>query len=143
MNTLTTEPVAALLAKLFADAEETTTAQAECGSNRATMGTDSSDYRGFYSRLKHAHLAVSPETGKLIYLLARSLRPARSSNLEPLSLLSTIHLAAALRDNGGGQLIGSEFESSKIVQARLNIEAAALSDLVDIRAMGCVGDTEP
>ncbi|MGH1559355.1 O-methyltransferase [Caulobacter segnis] len=32
--------------------------------------------------------------------------------------LSTLHLAAALRDNGGGRLITTEFEPSKIARAR-------------------------
>ena len=44
-----------------------------------------------------------------------------------------LHLAAALRDNGGGRLIGSEFEPSKIVRARENLAAGGLSDLVEIR----------
>jgi predicted O-methyltransferase YrrM len=47
--------------------------------------------------------------------------------------LSTLHLGAALRDNGGGRLIGSEFEPSKVTRARENIAAAGLSDLVEIR----------
>lgn len=48
--------------------------------------------------------------------------------------ISTLHLAAALRDNGGGRLISTEFEPSKIAQAQDNIAAAGLSDLVEIRA---------
>jgi predicted O-methyltransferase YrrM len=47
--------------------------------------------------------------------------------------VSTIHLAAALRDNGGGRLIGTELESGKVVQARANLKAAGLDDLVDVR----------
>jgi predicted O-methyltransferase YrrM len=42
-------------------------------------------------------------------------------------------LAAALRDNGGGRLIGSEFEPSKLAHARANLAAAGLAELVDIR----------
>jgi predicted O-methyltransferase YrrM len=49
---------------------------------------------------------------------------------------STLHLAAALRDNGGGRLITTEFESSKIARARANLAAGTLSDLVEI----CEGD---
>jgi predicted O-methyltransferase YrrM len=41
-----------------------------------------------------------------------------------------------LRDNGGGHLITSEFEPSKVARAKKNLEAGGLSDLVDIR----VGD---
>jgi predicted O-methyltransferase YrrM len=47
--------------------------------------------------------------------------------------ISTLHLAAALRDNGGGRLITSEFETSKVARARENLAAGGLIDLVDIR----------
>src|SRR5262245_58206719 len=47
--------------------------------------------------------------------------------------ISTLHLAAALRDNGGGRLITTEFEPSKVVRARENLAAAGLADLVEIR----------
>ncbi|WP_207928698.1 O-methyltransferase, partial [Pseudomonas aeruginosa] len=43
------------------------------------------------------------------------------------------HLAAALRDNGGGRLIGSEFEPSKAERARRNLAAGGLLDLVELR----------
>ena len=35
--------------------------------------------------------------------------------------ISALHLAAALRDNGGGRLITTEFEPSKAVRARVNV----------------------
>jgi predicted O-methyltransferase YrrM len=47
--------------------------------------------------------------------------------------ISTLHLAAALKDNGGGHLITSEFEPSKVARARANLTAGALIDLVEIR----------
>ena len=47
--------------------------------------------------------------------------------------LSTLHLAAALRDNGGGHLITSEFEPSKVARARHNLTAGGFTDLVEIR----------
>lgn len=47
--------------------------------------------------------------------------------------ISTIHLAAALRDNGGGTLIGSELEPTKAAKARDNLAAAGLAELVDVR----------
>ncbi|WP_350973236.1 O-methyltransferase [Serratia ureilytica] len=50
--------------------------------------------------------------------------------------ISTLHLAAALRDNGGGRLITCEFEPSKAVQARNNLTEGGVVDLVEIR----VGD---
>src|SRR5262249_8077976 len=47
--------------------------------------------------------------------------------------ISTLHMAAGLRDNGGGRLITTEFEPSKVARARENIAAAGLSDLVEVR----------
>lgn len=47
--------------------------------------------------------------------------------------ISTLHLAAALRDNGGGRLITTEFEPSKVARARGNLTAGGLIDLVEIR----------
>jgi predicted O-methyltransferase YrrM len=47
--------------------------------------------------------------------------------------ISTLHLAAALRDNGGGRLITSEFEPSKAARARDNLKAGDVIDLVEIR----------
>jgi predicted O-methyltransferase YrrM len=46
--------------------------------------------------------------------------------------ISTLHLAAALRDNGGGRLVTSEFEASKVARARENLGAGGLIDLVEI-----------
>jgi hypothetical protein len=39
-----------------------------------------------------------------------------------------------LRDHGGGRLIGTELEPAKAAQARANLAAASLDDLVEIRA---------
>jgi predicted O-methyltransferase YrrM len=47
--------------------------------------------------------------------------------------ISTLHLAAALQDNGGGRLITGEFEPSKLARAKANLTAAGLVDLVDFR----------
>ncbi len=40
--------------------------------------------------------------------------------------ISSLYIAAALRDNGGGQLISSEFEPGKIARAQRHIEDAGL-----------------
>ena len=47
--------------------------------------------------------------------------------------LAVSPLAAALKDNGGGRLMGTEFEPSKVQRARENLTAAGLSDLVRFR----------
>jgi len=93
-----------------------------------------SDYLDFYGRLKDLPLAVSRETGALLYMLARSAKARTIIEFGTSFGISTLHLAAALRDNGGGRLITSEFEPSKVARARQNLTAGGLIDLVEIRA---------
>lgn len=137
-TTLTTAPLAPLLHRLFAEAAastarlDATLADISPAAFAELMGSKT-DYRAFYGRVKDAHLAVSPETGRLLYMLARSTSARHIVEFGTSFGLSTLHLAAALRDNGGGKLIGSEFEPTKVVAARANIAAAGLDDLVEIR----------
>ena len=138
MTTMTTPKLARLLDGLFeqasAAAEETSLAVADLSdAERTRMMRSKTDYRELYGRLKHAPLAVSRETGALLYMLARGSRARNIVEFGTSFGISTLHLAAALRDNGGGRLITSEFESSKVVRARDNLVAGGLYDLIEIR----------
>jgi predicted O-methyltransferase YrrM len=128
MSTLNAPALSALIDRLFSEAD--------AAKNRpwpATRGTDRSDYLKYYGLLKDQPLAVSRDTGTLLYILARSIGARSIAEFGTSFGISTLHLAAALRDNGGGRLIGSEFEPSKIKRARENLAAGGLSDLVEIR----------
>ena len=46
--------------------------------------------------------------------------------------ISTIHLAAAVRDNGAGRVIGTELNAAKVARATANIAEAGLADWVTI-----------
>lgn len=137
-TTLTTAPLAPLLHQLFADAAVSSARLREQAADISAaelaelMGSKTA-YRAFYGRVKDAHLAVSPETGRLLYMLARSTSARHIVEFGTSFGISTLHLAAALRDNGGGRVIGSEFEPTKVAAARANISAAGLDDLVEIR----------
>jgi predicted O-methyltransferase YrrM len=138
MTTLTTTPLAPLLDRLFeeADASEAeleTAAAALSGEELARLMRSKTEYRDFYGRLKNMPLAVSRETGALLYMLARSSRARMIVEFGTSFGISTLHLAAALRDNGGGRLITSEFEPSKAARARHNLTTGGLVDLVEIR----------
>jgi predicted O-methyltransferase YrrM len=134
MTTLTTPPLSTLLPKLLADAEATSKQMTQLSpEEREKLRTSPTDYLALYSRMKDFHLAVSRETGVLLYMLARAIGARAIVEFGTSFGVSTLHLAAALRDNGGGRLIGSEFEPSKVLRARQNLEAAGLSDLVEIR----------
>ncbi len=84
-------------------------------------------------QLKDLFICLSPKQGTYAYMVARSLRAQRIVEFGTSFGVSTIYLAAAVRDNGGGIVIGSEFEPGKIVKARAHIEEAGLRDQVEIR----------
>ncbi|WP_191488489.1 O-methyltransferase [Pseudomonas sp. FEN] len=141
MTTLTQAPLAPLLDRLFAEAAQSwSTMAATFGDvseeERVRLMRSKTGYLDFYTRLKDFPLAVSRETGTLLYMLARSCAARSIVEFGTSFGLSTLHLAAALRDNGGGRLITSEFEPSKVLRARENLVAGGLVDLVEIR----VGD---
>src|SRR5947199_5506709 len=141
MTTLTTSPLAPLLDRPFDEADaasaETEAAVADLSDEaRARLTRSKTDYRDLYGRLKNAPLAISRETGALLYMLARSSRARTIVEFGTSFGISTLHLAAALRDNGGGRIISTEFEPTKVARARANLNAAGLDDLVEIR----VGD---
>jgi predicted O-methyltransferase YrrM len=135
-TTLTTAPVAPLLARLFAATDAESPAQAFGDASRAEVERlmrSKTAYRDLYGRLKDVALPVSRATGTLLYMLARTGRARTIVEFGTSFGISTIHLAAALRDNGGGRLITSEFEETKVARARAHLDAAGLSDLVEIR----------
>jgi predicted O-methyltransferase YrrM len=77
--------------------------------------------------------SIHPEQGELIYLLCRSLRAKRVVDFATSIGFSALYLAAAMRDNGGGLVIGSEIVPAKIAAARRNLELAGLAEFVEIR----------
>ncbi|GLK69070.1 O-methyltransferase [Hansschlegelia plantiphila] len=146
MNSLSSERVFKTLNTLHRDAEAAdlhfiAKVMAEIAESGETieqtaarwMIAERGDYRTTYRGHADHFLAVSPAYGRFLYSIARSAKAKRIVEFGTSMGVSTIYLAAALRDNGGGQLIGSELESSKVARARANIEAAGLADLVDIR----------
>jgi predicted O-methyltransferase YrrM len=138
MTTLTTTPLAPLLDRLFEEADalsaEIDLAIADLSDQeQARLMRSKTDYVSLYGRLKNFPLAVSRETAALLYMLARGSGARTIVEFGTSFGISTLHLAAALRDNGGGRLITSEFEPSKVARARDNLTAGGLIDLVEIR----------
>lgn len=138
MTTLTTAPVAPLLDRLFEEADAASPMNlpevaAMSPDDHRRLMRSKTDYVDFYARLKDFPLAVSRETGALLYMLARSCDARTIVEFGTSFGISTLYLAAALRDNGGGVLITSEFEPSKVERARGNLTAGGLIDLVEIR----------
>ena len=141
MITLTQSPLSPLLDELFREAEAVSPLAIPAiaslsREDRERMMRSKTEYLDLYGRLKDAPLAVSRGTGLLLYMLARGSGARTIVEFGTSFGISTLHLAAALRDNGGGRLITAEFEPSKVERARKNIQDGGLADLVEIR----VGD---
>jgi predicted O-methyltransferase YrrM len=138
MTTLATAPLAPLLDRLFDEADAASPATIPAlatlsAEEHQRLMRSKTEYLDFYGQLKDLPLAVSRETGVLLYMLARSSGARTIVEFGTSFGISTLHLAAALRDNGGGHLITSEFEPSKVARAREHLTAGGLIDLVEIR----------
>ncbi len=137
MTTLTTAPLAPLLDRLFSEAEAPGSmrrTQISSEQRAALMtSTNETDYRTFYSLAKDAYLAVSRDTAQLLYMLVRATAGTSVVEFGTSFGVSTLHLAAGLRDNGGGWLITTEFEPSKAAPARANFAVGGLADLIELR----------
>lgn len=79
------------------------------------------------------YMPVSREQGKLLYLVARSLGATRVVEFGTSFGISAVYLAAAVKDNGGGLLIGTEIEPSKHQKATANLAEAGLSAVAEVR----------
>lgn len=138
MTTLTTAPIAPLLDRLFDEAAAASpmsnpAVAALSRDERERLMRSKTAYLDYYARMKDLPLPVSRETGLLLYMLARNSRARSIVEFGTSFGISTLYLAAALRDNGGGRVITTEFEPSKIARARENLTAGGVMDLVDIR----------
>ena len=138
MTLLSHPTVATLLDRLYAEADALMPATRAVFAGVPEAEQDrlmrsKADYRDLYGRLKDMPLPVSRATGALLYMLARGSRAQTIVEFGTSFGLSTLHLAAALRDNGGGRLITSEFEATKVARAQANLTAAGLADLVEFR----------
>lgn len=135
MTTLTTAPMAPLIERLYTQANAATSPIIDSVSReeRDRLMHSKTDYLELYTMLKDLWLPVSRDTGHLLYMLARSSQARAIVEFGTSFGLSTLFLAAALRDNGGGVLIGSEFEPSKIALAREHFIEGGVSDLIEIR----------
>ena len=77
-------------------------------------------------RMAEFYLAISPEDGTLLYLLARASKARRLVEFGASFGISTLHLAAAAADNDG-HLFTTEVQPEKCAAVRDHLERAALS----------------
>lgn len=78
-------------------------------------------------------VALEPIKAEFCHMLCRALRARRVVEVGTSFGVSTLYLADAVRANGGGVVIGTEYEPAKAAQARANFVAAGVADLIDLR----------
>ena len=125
----------ALLVALHARSEAQEPQTADYYRNRQKEGRaayphmDAGDHAHFADKL----VALEPEKAEFCYALCRATGARRIVELGTSFGVSTLYLAAAVRDNGGGIVIGTEKEPNKVRAARANFIAAGLADLIELR----------
>ena len=83
--------------------------------------------------MKDFFIPISREQGEFLYLTARAIGARNVVEFGTSFGISTIYLAAAVKDNGGGRVIGSEIEPGKHARALQHLEEAGVSQFVDVR----------
>jgi len=107
----------------------------EAARRRPPNGGPRSEAANAYDPFAYADYGFSivPEQGDLIYLLCRAIGARRVAEFATSVGMSTLYFAAAIRDNGGGTVIGSEIVPAKVEAAKRNLAEAGLADYAEIR----------
>jgi predicted O-methyltransferase YrrM len=140
MSLLPDPRLAALLERLHSRSEAEGAALASWFGARAQEG--SLDWNAFdertHSFLSDKLVALDRDKAELCYQLCRALRAKRVVEAGTSFGVSTLYLAAAVRENvrqdgGKGVVIGTEYEPAKARAARTHFEEAGLSAFIDLR----------
>ena len=83
--------------------------------------------------MKDVFIPISAEQGRFLYLTGRALGARTAVEFGTSFGISTLYLAAAVKDNGGGRVIGSEIEPSKHARAEAHIKEAGLEGIAEVR----------
>jgi predicted O-methyltransferase YrrM len=129
-NTLAAPAVTATLSRLFAAAAQDSDASAILpgGAYANASALEKADAAA------DVYMPISPEAGRLLYSLIRASRPDTVVEFGTSFGISTIHLAAAVTDNGTGHVVTTELSTSKVQAARSNLQQAGLDAVVTILA---------
>ncbi len=127
MTTLLTDPVHSVLARLHAAALH------DDDLDLGPLSPDASAQERA-DALAPAYLPISAEGGRLLYGLVRSARPHTVVEFGTSYGISTLYLAAAVRDNGIGRVVTTELSATKVAAARANLAEAGLAEVVEVLA---------
>jgi len=140
MGLLNDARVEALLDRLHAQSRAQDETLGQYFAKRADEGT--LDWKGLdadaHRFMSDKLVAIDRDKAELCYQLCRALRAKRVVEAGTSFGVSTLYLAAAVRDNaredgGTGVVIASEYEPAKARAARANFSEAGLTQWIDLR----------
>jgi len=131
LNSLADPRVADVLERLH---EEADAQWPEVRERVDSLDHEASGPEAWPHRLKDLYLPVSREQGRFLYQTVRAVRALTVVEFGSSYGVSTIYLAAGLRDNGDGVVVSSELVEEKAETARRNLVAVGLDHYVDIRS---------
>jgi len=128
-------PIDGMLARLYAQNAAQMASMGEYFAARAAEGAV--DWSRFDERtntfLRDKLVALDRDKAEFCYHVCRALRARRVVEAGTSFGVSTIFLAAAVRDNGGGTVIATEYEPGKAAIARRHFAEAGLESFIDLR----------
>jgi predicted O-methyltransferase YrrM len=132
-STLAEPRVDAVLSRLFAQADRDHEVASSLPDDRATRtARQRLTTRERADTLQDIYMPVSANAGRLLYALVRAGRPETVVEFGTSFGISTIHLAAAVTDNGTGRVVTTELSNRKATAAGENLEEAGLARVVTI-----------
>lgn len=124
-STLNQPEYASIIDRLFANAELDT-------ERRQSNSPAQHPFEKRADACQDMYLSVAPDSGRLLYSLVRAAKPTVIVEYGMSYGISTVHLAAAVRDNGTGHITTTEMSSHKLAAARQTFAQAGVSDLITI-----------
>jgi predicted O-methyltransferase YrrM len=133
MSSLSSPRVAGVLDRLFAEAERgDPMVWQEVKAEEERRGGPQEE-AAISDLLGEAFMPVDRPSGRFLYNLARMQSNPLVVEFGMSFGISTIHLAAAVRDIGGGRVITTELDAGKVRRATAHLEEAGLIDCVEVR----------
>ncbi|MFI0820433.1 O-methyltransferase [Streptomyces sp. NPDC021098] len=127
-NTLADPRVETALSRMFELAEQDEATAARLGG----LAPETTPHQELADLAAGIYMPISPEGGKLLYNLVRAIRPATVVEFGMSFGISTLHLAAAVRDNGTGRVVTTEMSKEKIAAAHRTFAETGLDDLITV-----------
>lgn len=128
--TLRDPKVATALERMYAESAEQFASMREGHTDFSRLESASAQERA--DALSEYYLPVTQDAGKLLYALVRAARPATVVEFGMSLGISAIHLASAVRDNGGGRVVTTELSAAKVTTAKKTFAEVGLDDLITV-----------